>query len=395
MTSAALAPARFAYRVRTIASFVLLEPVPAITGTRPSAASRTVSMTRSCSSKESVADSPVVPHGTIPSVPFRIWNSTSFLSAVASSLPFRNGVTVATMAPWNIRFPPFSVTIRLFEDLPVARPGGVPLEEDLPEIIPIRIEMDGEDLPAARPDGHRRRGKTADRRQDRAGDRPRPARQRLALDPALIGAHPQTAVFRLDEVDVGSPRGERLVPPDPPPDSRHVDPRDVGDEQDGVGNAGVEERIGELSPPERQRTIDGQPAGPRHLELHAPAAHGCVKDPRERLEGHLPARDPAGRGEARHAPPPVAAHLGVGTVGVVEVPPDVRPSGRLDPDPAVGADRAGPVAHLRDEGRAVDAAHHVMAVVDQEEVVAAPVQFRKRYSLPRHPSVPSFDLGIS
>src|SRR3989304_329872 len=64
MTSAALAPALFAYRVRTIASFVLLDPVPAITGTRPPPASSTVSMTRSCSSKESGANlpEPLFPH---------------------------------------------------------------------------------------------------------------------------------------------------------------------------------------------------------------------------------------------------------------------------------------------------------------------------------------------
>ena len=78
---------------------MLLDPVPAITGTRPSTVPITVSMTRSCSSKESVADSPVVPQGTIPSVPLSIWKFTSLLSAFLSSFPFRNGVTVATMAP--------------------------------------------------------------------------------------------------------------------------------------------------------------------------------------------------------------------------------------------------------------------------------------------------------
>src|SRR5659263_453734 len=53
-------------------------------------------------------------------------------------------------------------------------------------------------------------------------------------------------------------------------------------------------------------------------------------------------------------------------------------------DSPVGADRAGPVAHLRDEGGTVDASHRVPAVVDQEKVVAAPVQLRKRNPLPRH-----------
>src|SRR2546425_7203446 len=45
------------------------EPVPATTLSRPRAASITTSTTRLCSSCESVGDSPVVPQGTIPSVP--------------------------------------------------------------------------------------------------------------------------------------------------------------------------------------------------------------------------------------------------------------------------------------------------------------------------------------
>ena len=52
-----------------MASEVEFEPVPAMTGTRPRAASMTSSTTRLCSSWLRVGDSPVVPQGTMPSVP--------------------------------------------------------------------------------------------------------------------------------------------------------------------------------------------------------------------------------------------------------------------------------------------------------------------------------------
>src|SRR5438105_5012468 len=67
---AASAPAFLACLVRSIASSVEFEPVPAITGTPlPLAARMQMSITRLCSSIDSVGDSPVVPQGTRPSVP--------------------------------------------------------------------------------------------------------------------------------------------------------------------------------------------------------------------------------------------------------------------------------------------------------------------------------------
>src|SRR5512139_1684312 len=165
MTRAASAPALFAYRVMTIASFVLFDPVPAMTGTRPSAARITRSITRSCSSNESVGASPVVPHGTMPSVPLRIWNSTSRRNAPESTFPSRNGVTVATIAPWNIR-PPLSVPVGLLEDPSVARPRSVALEVDIAEILPPRIEVDREPFAATGPHGYRRDGEAVHRGED-------------------------------------------------------------------------------------------------------------------------------------------------------------------------------------------------------------------------------------
>ena len=99
-----MAPVAFACRVSSIASRVELEPVPAMTARRPRAASTTIPTTRRCSSWDSVGDSPVVPHGTTPSVPLATWNSTSSRSFASSTSPSLNGVTSATIEPWNIDF---------------------------------------------------------------------------------------------------------------------------------------------------------------------------------------------------------------------------------------------------------------------------------------------------
>jgi hypothetical protein len=87
---------------RLTASFVLFEPVPAITGTRRFTTSTVNSMTRLCSSWVNVADSPVVPQGTMPLVPLAICHSIKSDSARSSIVPFRNGVTMATREPVNI-----------------------------------------------------------------------------------------------------------------------------------------------------------------------------------------------------------------------------------------------------------------------------------------------------
>ena len=59
--------------VKLIASLVEFDPVPARTGTLPAALWITDSITSSCSRCERVADSPVVPQGTRPSVPASTW----------------------------------------------------------------------------------------------------------------------------------------------------------------------------------------------------------------------------------------------------------------------------------------------------------------------------------
>src|SRR5947207_5412153 len=106
---AASAPAFLACLVRSIASSVEFEPVPAITGTpEPLAARMQMSITRLCSSIESVGDSPVVPQGTRPSVPSLICQATNFSNPFSSTDPFLNGVISATSDPVNM------VSLRLF-----------------------------------------------------------------------------------------------------------------------------------------------------------------------------------------------------------------------------------------------------------------------------------------
>src|SRR5580765_250061 len=106
MSSAPSAPACLACFVSDTASAVLLEPVPAITGTRRLTTSTVNSTTRWCSWCERVADSPVVPQGTIPFVPLAICHSIRSPKACSSTLPFRNGVTMAINAPVNMLTPP-------------------------------------------------------------------------------------------------------------------------------------------------------------------------------------------------------------------------------------------------------------------------------------------------
>ena len=106
---AASAPAFLACLVSSIASAVEFEPVPAITGTpEPLAAAMQMSMTRLCSSIESVGDSPVVPHGTRPSVPSLICQATNFSNPFSSTEPFLNGVINATSDPLNMASSRFS-----------------------------------------------------------------------------------------------------------------------------------------------------------------------------------------------------------------------------------------------------------------------------------------------
>src|ERR1041384_2608210 len=121
---AASAPAFLACLVSSIASAVEFEPVPAITGTPdPLAALMQMSMTRLCSSMESVGDSPVVPHAPRASVPSLICQATNFSNPFSSTDPFLNGVINATSDPANM-VPSIFPLIFQHRPHPLARQGG-------------------------------------------------------------------------------------------------------------------------------------------------------------------------------------------------------------------------------------------------------------------------------
>src|SRR5437899_9066904 len=129
------APASTASRAQNTAFAVWLPPAPAMTGTRPAAAFTTAAVTPFLSSPESVADSPVVPHGTRKSIPCSICHSTSAVRARKSIRPFSSkGVTSAVPQPFqSTRYtvpPPRSLT-DLTEQL-------TELEHTLPTRHPLR-----------------------------------------------------------------------------------------------------------------------------------------------------------------------------------------------------------------------------------------------------------------
>src|SRR3954470_1936172 len=97
------APTCLAYVESSMASRVEFAPVPAIIGIRPAAWSIAVRISKQCSSKSTVGDSPVVPTTTMPSEPSRIWKSTRARRPCRSKLPSSNiGVTMATRLPFSM-----------------------------------------------------------------------------------------------------------------------------------------------------------------------------------------------------------------------------------------------------------------------------------------------------
>ena len=68
---------------------VLLEPAPAMTGTRPAAVFTQSSTTRSCSSWLKCGRLTVVPTGTSPCVPWTICHSTNLFKCTRQALPLR------------------------------------------------------------------------------------------------------------------------------------------------------------------------------------------------------------------------------------------------------------------------------------------------------------------
>ena len=78
-------------------------PAASAASAAPAAASTVARMIAICSSCVTVGDSPVVPTGTRPSIPARIWYSTSFLRSAKETWPLVKGVTSAVIVPVSKR----------------------------------------------------------------------------------------------------------------------------------------------------------------------------------------------------------------------------------------------------------------------------------------------------
>src|SRR5437016_1965166 len=201
------APASTASRAQKTAFAVWLPPAPAMTGTRPAAAFTTAAVTPFLSSPESVADSPVVPHGTRKSMPRSICHSTSAVRARKSIRPFSSkGVTSAVPQPFqSTRYtvPPYgtdsSLSPRLteqlteLEDSPPTRdalggPDRAPGEPGPPagavdELHLVLGRLEDQAVKAGHGSGpHARdRRRRSGFRFDDPGDPPRRAGRRIAL----------------------------------------------------------------------------------------------------------------------------------------------------------------------------------------------------------------------
>ena len=90
--------------VISIADLVQLAPVPAITGIRLFTILVTNWIAAFLSSKDIVADSPVVPQTIMLSAPFAIWVSISFSNSVKLIPSLVNGVIIAVPQPLKIIF---------------------------------------------------------------------------------------------------------------------------------------------------------------------------------------------------------------------------------------------------------------------------------------------------
>ena len=130
MSSSPSAPRASARRLFSSMVWVELDPVPAITGTRPCAASMTQRRTASSSSWVMVELSPVVPRARMASVPLAMCHWVSSLSLSKFTEPSAwKGVTRATMEPFRLRmsiskFPPSSVKRFFTENLFRYRAGN-------------------------------------------------------------------------------------------------------------------------------------------------------------------------------------------------------------------------------------------------------------------------------
>src|SRR3970040_2730558 len=176
--------------------------------------------------------------------------------------------------------------------------------------------MDDKSLTPPGADGPRGTDEAMNGGEDAADHRTRPAGERFPFHPPLVGADPDLAVAYLREIDVGPPRRERAVRPDPPDPPDEVDLLDRGNEQDDVRHSRVEKGVPDLLPAQHKRPVYRKPAGRGHLELDAASRYLGVDEPRQRFERHRLVRKSVLCTQPSCATAPVPAHLRHGPVRV-------------------------------------------------------------------------------
>ena len=239
------------------------------------------------------------------------------------------------------------------------------------------IDADFEDVAAGGADADGRCAEESEACGDDGGGRDaRAAGEGFGFDAAFEGADGQLGGARdLGEIDIGASRGEQGVAADEGAEGRHVEGGEIVDETDGVRNAGVEV----VEDPGASVPGDGEVWAPilGRGEVDADGAGDDfgAEDAGGGFDEHVVGCGPEFACQSRDAAGPVAAHVGLGTVGVEEAHAEVGVGrGGLDQDDAFGADAAAPVAEAGDES-GVAGGEGKVPVVEEEEIVAGAVHF--------------------
>ena len=242
-------------------------------------------------------------------------------------------------------------------------------------LLAVRVEMDEQCVSAGHVDLDGWRVVVDQGGDDGAGGRAGTAGQCFVFDSALVGSQPdRVSAQQLDEVRIRAFGFEYLMVPDGGTHSANVDFRGVFDEENRVGDAGVQAVEFQVFPEHRDVLANDQFVRRRKLDLGRTTIAGDfgVQCSGERFDD-LP--DPGGTdlaGEDGAAAGTIAAHFGFGAVRVEEAHPVLVTGGpcRLNQDHAVSscgdASRAGRSSQFRQSGLL----HESLPVVDHQEIIA-------------------------
>ena len=213
---------------------------------------------------------------------------------------------------------------------------------------------------------------------DRAGGHAGAAGERLALDTAFVGAHAdEVRPLHLDEVHVRSARAEMRMEAELMPERHDHGFVRVRHEHHGVRHPRVERMHVELAGAGGDRLAEAQAVRRGEPDGHAFAVERGGDDAGGGLEGGLAGRTGELLDVAAEAAGAVAAHLGVRSVGVPELPRPLglpRGTGHQQHQ-AIGADAELAMAEL---GHLLAGeVESAVAVVGHDEVVARPAHLHE------------------